>query len=215
MKTPTQDEVNKIATDFIKLKKKADKSRSKKIKKQFEDYKNYATNKLSHLVTVRANRYKKFSNYQDLMQDGFEALMSALKTYDPKKGCFTWWARKYIDTRISRSANAHSTIRFPIKKAKETQPYKTSSIPVLIDIAETPYEAIETTQIKDVVKRAIEQLPEDQKQIITLAFEFSDKPSTITNISKEMEISRPTCLKLLEEAKSNLRNHLSILISEV
>jgi RNA polymerase sigma factor (sigma-70 family) len=210
MSIPNQEEINNIACEFIRLKNKAQKSKSRRVKQKFEKYKNFAAERLTHLVTIKANRYKKFTNYIDLMQDGFEALMLALRTYDPKKGDFSWWARKYIDTRISRAANAHSTIRFPIKKAKETQPYKTNTIPVIVDMNKNPSESVEKNEISKFVMEAIDKLPEAQKRIILIAYEFDNKiSSSMTSISKELEISRPTCIKLLEEAKHNLKTLLS------
>src|ERR1700690_2536210 len=89
--------------------------------------------KFKYLVTMKTGRYKIFNNYEDLNQEGYEALIKAMKNYNPKKGSFFWWAHRYIDTRISRSANLHTTIRYPLKVAKNNAPHKESVMPLLIE----------------------------------------------------------------------------------
>jgi RNA polymerase sigma factor (sigma-70 family) len=196
----TSDEINVIANKFVELRDGID-------KKAFEQYQKYCIKKLSPLVNNKIRKYRKFSNYPDLQQDGFEALMLAFETYEPEKGCFSWWANKYIETRISRQANAHSTIRVPIKKAKEFPPYKTNTIPVMVDL-NNPCENIEDEQNKEVVKLAIDQLSERHKQVILMHYGFNDQNSAISNISKELNISRPACIRLLGEAEKSLKNKL-------
>jgi len=204
----TPVEINEIAREFISLKKKAEPGT--KAEHQFKAYQNYCASKLAPLVYCKTSKYRKFSNYPDLQQDGFEALMLAFETFDPDKGDFTWWASKYINTRVSRAANAHSTIRFPLKKAKELQPYKTSTMPILVDPKNSPLEDVEQAQQSGVVQKAIAKLPKKQKQVIMLHYDLvvGKKSNSISKISQELKISRPTCVKLLEDAEKSLRNKL-------
>lgn len=209
MSSLTPGEINEIARKFITLKKKA--RPGTKAERKFKVYQNYCASKLAPLVYCKTSKYRKFSNHPDLQQDGFEALMLAFETYDPDKGDFTWWASKYINTRVSRAANAHSTIRFPLKKAKELQPYKTSTMPILVDPKMSPLEDVERAQESNVVQRAIAKLPAQQKQIILMHYDFvvgKKKSNSISKISQELKISRPTCVKLLDEAEKSLRKNL-------
>lgn len=204
---PTSEEINEVAKKFLNLKKKANSGKPEDVK-AYKSYQNFCAKKLAPLVNFKTNRYKKFSNYPDLQQDGFEALMLAFETYDPKKGDFVWWASRYINTRVSRAANAHSTIRFPLKKAKDLQPYKVGTMPVLIDSSSNPLEAVEQGQEVSVVQKAISELPEQQRRIILMHHEFSGKSCSISKISQELKISRPTCQKLLNEAQESLKSRL-------
>lgn len=209
MKVLPQDEINALAEKFILLKAKAEKSKSKKVQKEYKDYQNYCVEKLKFLVTFRSNKYKKFSNHLDLEQDGFEALILALKTYDPKKGCFSWWADQYIKTRITRAANSHSTIKYPLKKAKENKPYKMSELPVITDESPDASQILESHEINKDILQAIKKLPEQHQKVINMAFGFNGiKQHTITNVIKELSISRIQCLKILEEAKTKLKDLL-------
>lgn len=203
---PDLKEINQIAKRFINLRNKLKKSDTEENKKTFADYKNYVAKRLSHLVTMKSNRYKKFPNHSDLVQEGFEALFLALKTYSPKKGSFAWWARKYIDTRISRAANAHSTVRYPIKKAREMKPYKVKKIPAILDTAETAFESCESNEFNILLKDAIQKLDEKYKEVILWAYGFKGNTNTSTTfVCKQLNMSRPALAKLLKSAENKLR----------
>lgn len=210
MKYLSQEEINGIAKQFIMLRNKAEKSKSKKIKSEYKQYQNYCVEKLKFLIVNKTNKYRKFSNHPDLEQDGYEALILALRTYDPGKGAFSWWADKYISTRVSRAANAHSTIRFPLKKAKEMRPYKISIIPVIIDSEPDASEKLENSQRVENILSAIKKLPEQHQKVINMTFGFNGiRQYSISNVTKQLSISRPQFLKILEEAKEKLREILN------
>ncbi len=213
--SPNHAEINKIARKFIRLRNKLEKNNTPENQKVFADYKNYVADRLSHLVTMKSNRYRKFPNHSDLVQEGFEALFLALNTYVPKKGSFAWWSRKYIDTRISRAANAHSTIRYPIKKAKETQPYKVHKIPPQVDTKEISSQILEAKEYSVLVKEAIEQLDDQHKQIILWAYGFMNNPNTsVSFLCKQFGLSRLIISRLLKEAETQLREIILLATNE-
>jgi RNA polymerase sigma factor (sigma-70 family) len=161
------------------------------------------------LINNKTSRYKKFSNYQDLQQDGFEALIHAFETYDPRKGDFTWWASKYIGTRVSRSANCHSTIKIPLKKAKELPPFKDSKIPNVIDEKNIPDLGVENAQMSSILMDAINELPEQHKRALLLHYDFSgNNECSISSVSRALMVSRPMCIKILTEATEKLKEKL-------
>lgn len=202
------EETNKIAERYLFLKRKADSGKKKDLD-DFKIYQNYCAKKLSYLINNKTSRYKKFSNYQDLQQDGFEALIHAFETYDPNKGDFTWWASKYIGTRISRSANCHSTIKIPLKKARKLPPFKDSKIPNIIDEKNIPDLGVEVAQTNYILMSAIEELPEQHKKALLLHYDFSgNNKSSISSLSRELMVSRPVCIKILSEATEKLKEKL-------
>lgn len=210
MKYKNQEEIDEFAREFIKLRTKASKSKSKVIKQKFEEYQAFCFSKFKPLVIGRVGKYRKFSNYVDLVQDGYEALVLALRTYDPDKGSFTWWADKYISTRISRAANAHSTIRFPLKKARELKPFKTATIPILVDSQPDALENMESSETSGYILSAIKELPEQHQRLINLIYGFHGvKPQSMGTVLKALSISRPQCLRILEEAKTKLKEKLT------
>lgn len=215
MKYADQKEIDALATEFIARKTKVQKTKSKQVKRKFKAFQNYCVDQFKFLVTNKIGKYRKFSNSKDLEQDGYEALVLALRTYNPSKGSFSWWADKYIQTRISRAANAHSTIRFPLKKARDLKPFKTSTIPVIIDSQPSAIEIIEQTEQAKSVLDAVSGLPEQHQQLINLVYGFGGKkPQSIGNAIKVLQISRPQCLRILEEAKEKLKEKLTETIEE-
>lgn len=210
MKRLTQQEADEILDKFIKLRNKSRKSKSEKVQKEYKEYQEICASKFDYLIASRLKRYKQYSNYDDLYQDARIALLLALNSYDPDKGNFFWWAKQYIKTKISREANRHSTLKIPMKMAKDMQPYKVSEMPVLVDSSPDPFEMKTTKEIQEHVNEAINMLPEDQKKIVRLN---GIQEHSISKISKDLKISRVTCIKLLNEAKKNLKQNLQHLNS--
>lgn len=210
MKRLSNEEVDKIAVKYLELKKKAESEQSTEEDiRRFKAYQNVAAQKLKYLVAFRTAKYRKFPNHQDLEQDGFEALLMAFNTFNPNKGSFSWWADRYIKTRISRSANAHSTIKFPIKKAKELKPYKTNSIPVMPDSRPNPLDVFEDVENSENISEAIKSLPEKHQRVVNMTYGFGfRKPHTINSVMKNLSISRQQYGRILEEAKERIKKEL-------
>lgn len=153
-----------------------------------------AITKLDYLVKMKSSRYKRFPNYDDLNQDGLEALIKGLKTYKVNKGSIFWWLHKYIDTKISRSANQHSTIRFPLRIAKDLIPIKEQ---LTNKVLKTQFDAIVTEpeiENRDLMNRVLEgcaDLTKDQKDIMFDHFGLNNNdPKTIKQICTERHLSK-------------------------
>lgn len=202
----THDEIHNIAIKYLDLRKKAEETENDDDIKEFQTYQNYCAVRLKPLVLAHVYKYKKFSNYPDLEQDGFEALLMSLNTFKPARGHFGYWAKQYIKTKVCRAANAHSTIRIPIKKAKEMRPYKTNSIPVQTDARPNPFETLETSEIEGQLIEVIGGLPVEQKEIIDLTYGFNgSSQNTAGKVMEQLSLSRQQYTKLLNVAKNNIK----------
>jgi RNA polymerase sigma factor (sigma-70 family) len=202
---------------MVVLRKKCVRSKNDNLKRELEDIQSECTKELEYLIDARTKRYRGFSNYEDLKQDGRIALYRALQTYNPQKGDFYWWANKYIKTKISREANRHSTIKIPLKHAKQVQPYKVSQLPIIIDGGPSALDHIAKDEAVTLIRSAVEKLPDDQRKVITLHYELggtsgaSDNRRDLYSIGKicdRLNISRMSCIKLLAEAKKTLKREL-------
>ena len=223
MKRLSDEDVNDIAKKYLKLQDKIkykdkcnntwimrDTATDEDIRK-FKTYQNYCMEKFSYIIKSKAAKYRKFSNHPDLEQDGFEALIKSFNSFDPEKGNFSWWASQYVQIKLSRSANAHSTIRFPIKKAKIMKPYKTT-IPVMIDESADPFEYVTINQSNELINNAINNLPKIHKDIINMKYGFNGvMPRTENKILNDLKLTRTEFLKLLKEAKEKIRQQILIL----
>lgn len=198
------EDINNIANTFYQLKEKA-KIGTKEDIREYKKYQSFCVSTLACLVSAKTGRYKSFPNYSDLCQDGFEALLMALESYNPEKGCFAWWANKYISTKLYRSANAHTAIKIPIKFAKETPPYKTE-MPFLVDSSDNSSELLEKNQTARFLKEAIVNLPKIKREIVIRHYDEYGFSQPIRQISNELNISTQKCNKLLSEAESFISN---------
>lgn len=207
----TEEQAQSLMVKFIKLREEVKDSTDQKLISEFRKHEQTCIESFKYLVTMKTGRYKVFGNYDDLNQEGFEALIKAMANYNPNKGSFFWWAHKYIDTRISRSANLHTTIRFPLKVAKENAPHKESVLPVLIEERYCPDKELEESQLNFSVNEAMKALTEEQKNIINLAYGFDgEKPLSINKICKKLGISRLYCIKTINASLSSLKEHIKV-----
>lgn len=207
----TEQEAQDLMIKLIDLREKAKLNESISIKKELQKHEKICIEKFKYLVTMRTGRYKTFSNYDDLNQEGFEALIHSMANYNPTKGSFFWWAHKYIDTRISRSANLHTTIRYPLKVAKEMTPHKESIMPLLIEDKFCPEKELETHQSNYFINNALKKLTPQQREIINLAYGLdSDKPVSINKIRLKFNISRLDCIKLINNALFVMKENIKM-----
>jgi RNA polymerase sigma factor (sigma-70 family) len=207
----TEQEAQDLMTKLIDLRQKVKDTGDSKISSELKKHEKICMEKFRYLVTMKTSRYKAFSNYDDLNQEGFEALIKAMNNYNPKKGSFFWWAHKYIDTRISRSANLHTTIRYPLKVAKAHTPHKESVMPLLVEERYCPDKELEESQTTQAIQGAVSKLSAEQKEIINLAFGFdSDKPMSINKICKKLSISRLSCIKTINSALSAMKENIKV-----
>ncbi len=207
----TEQEANELMGKLIDLRTKLKDSNDAKTVSELKRHEQICIEKFKYLVTMKTGRYKAFSNYEDLNQEGFEALVKAMKTFNPKKGSFFAWAHNYIGTRISRSANLHTTIRFPLKVAKANTPHKESVMPVMIEERYCPDKEVENTQITQAVHNVLFSLTKEQQEIINLAYGFDgDKPMSINKICKKLNISRLNCIKTINNALSLMKENIRI-----
>lgn len=207
----TEQDAQDLMVKLIDLRNIAKETKDKSIISQMKKHEKKCIEQFKYLVSMKTGRYKAFSNYDDLNQEGFMALLTAMNNYNPKKGSFFWWAHKYIDTRISRSANLHTTIRYPLRVAKNETPHKETIMPTLIEERYCPDKELENSQSMRSLQSACSLLTDDQKQVINLVYGFdSDKPMSINKVCKKLNITRSQCVKIMNTAHSVMKDHIKL-----
>lgn len=207
----TEQEANDLMNKFIDLRAKVKETGDPKIKLEFRKHENECISKFKYLISMKTFRYKSFSNYDDLNQVGFLALIKAMSTFKQNKGSFFGWAHHYIGTSIARNANLHTAIRYPLKVAKETAPRKESNMPIQIEERFCPDKELETSQVFSAIHNVLKSLPEEQKEIIVLSYGFTgEKPMSINMICKKMNISRLYCIRTINNALSLMKENIKI-----
>jgi RNA polymerase sigma factor (sigma-70 family) len=207
----TEKEAHDLMAKLTDLRTQFQETKDPQVEAQLKLHEQECMEKFRYLVTMKTGRYKAFSNYEDLNQEGFEALLKAMKTFNPRKGGFFSWAHHYIGTRISRSANLHTTIRFPLKVAKANTPHKESVMPVQIEERHCPDKEAEEAQSHEAVRNALSTLTKEQREIVRLAYGFNgDKPMSVNKICRKLGISRSSCVKTISNALSLMKENIKI-----
>lgn len=161
--------------------------------------------KYDFLVTKFASKYKGYSNYQDLLQEGRIALLQALKTHDAKKGSIECWAYYYIKTVLARKANWHLDIHVPIRKYKANKTMKSDfDLNRIISSEDSPENSLLKEQLHIRLQSAIKCLNDIQQYIIRDY--LNDIP--MINICKKYKMNRNTYLKEMANIKRLLKNEL-------
>lgn len=204
------DEAQSLMEKFIELRAKYKETGLEKDKKVFREHERICIEKFKYIVLMHTDRYKGFFNYEDLIQEGNEAMLKAMKNYNPALGNWFYWAHQYIKTRISRCANLHTTIRYPLKYTKVFTPHKELKLPVLIEKS-CPDRSLEGVEILDAIKKAMKSLNRKQRNVVSLAFGFNeDKPLSVNKICKKMNISRMECVDILNNALLRLKENIRL-----
>jgi len=207
----TIEESQELIEEFIRLKQIVTANESKENKLAFKNHEKLCFEKFKYLITMRTYKYKTFSNYEDLNQEGMTALIKAMKNYNPKLGNFFWWCHKYIETRISRSANLHTAIRYPLKFTKTTIPHKESDMPLLIDDSICSEKKLENAEVIASVKHTMSSLNNEQKQIINWFYGLNgEKSLSINKISKKLDISRLNCIRSIDYIINIIKENIKI-----
>ena len=216
----SNEEIDTLSRKYLELQTKAGFSKEaiknlskeeiaaipKEVIDEFKAHQKICIEKFSFLVRINSAKYRQFSNHPDLEQEGYEALIRSFDSYHPDKGCFTWWGGHYVKTKISRAANAHSTIRYPIKKAKEMMPYKTSVFPVLIDDSMPQFTSCENAENNSLINKALDKLSDTHKYVINMTYGLNGfKERSVNNVIKDLDITKPQYTKLLKEAKEQIK----------
>jgi RNA polymerase sigma factor (sigma-70 family) len=221
MSNVSDEEAEKLLKEFVTLRDKCFyksidgerkiKSKSKVLHLKYDRCKNICAEKFDYIVKNKVRKYRSFSNYDDLLQDGRLALMLALNSYKLNVGSWFWWANQYVKTKVSREANRHSTIKIPIKQTRNILPYKVSKMPIMTDNSASALENIEIVENANFVHGAISKLSPIQRRVIEMYFEIGFKSAdkySISKICEELDISRKDCVKILSQAKSSLKENL-------
>lgn len=198
----TEIEANELYKKYVELQNNFEKTKLKKDLRELNSHKNLMANKFKYIIQTKTSQYKKFSNYEDLNQDGYEAFMMALNTFDPNKNAsIFWWLHKYIDTRIVRKANAHSIVKVPIKKAKDAPPKKEKISFNAEDTSSNPEEKyIKKTDLIDLEKR-LKKLNAEERKLISDVYGLDNDKIKFKDLCYKNNIS---AIKLNKKIKNIL-----------
>jgi RNA polymerase sigma factor (sigma-70 family) len=207
----TEQMARKMMKKLRNLKQKLSKNNTEENREALKQYEQQCLQELKYFVHMKTSRYRKFSNYEDLNQEGLDALLKAMRTFKNKRGSFFYWAGLFVNTRLSRAANNHSAIRYPMYIAKIIKPHKESNFPIMLDTKLSPENITENTEISQIIQKSFSSLNSEQKELINMVYGFNgDKPMSIAKVCKKMNISRSNCMKVLNGALYILKQKIEL-----
>lgn len=209
---PDKEQADQLLSECFVLRDLYQKDSS--YKRKFVEKQNECMQVFDYMVRNKLKKYLSYVNYEDLYQDGKFALFSAIQTYQLGRGSFFWWANHYIGTIVSRKANKHSTVKISMKKSKDIHPVRLSQLPIIIDSFDI-VEKIYDSEIRDYIQKALKKLPKIQRRIIELKYDINpsvNRPSSINDACKELDISLMKHQKLLQQAQNNLKKYLNEIV---
>jgi len=161
-----------------------------------------ALNKFSYIVTIHTNKYKRYSNYDDLRQEGLIGLCIALNKFDPQRSHnFFRLVNWYVKTRCARSANKYDVINVPMNIAKESAMNRVAELPVIVDPKISQVQEMEKDQIISNINLALEYLNDIQKFVVCSYYGINHNGAeSISSIAKQINTSRANVEKILVEA---------------
>lgn len=166
--------------------------------------------KLSYLVKMKVGKYRQFSNYDDLFQEGLIVLLRAMKNYSSDKGSFFWWAHKYIGTKIFRSASNHSVIKIPIKQTAKIIPYKEIVMPLLIENKDCPDVNYDKKETREMLTECYDNLTNIQKQVIDMMYGIkNNNPMPLHKVCLALKLSRQQCERIIEQSLIKMKRNMT------
>lgn len=200
MSTLSNEEVINIFKQIEILKN--DKSKISEI----NNLQNKIINGLSFLVYDMAKSYRKFPNYEDLVQEGFIGLIKAVRKFDFNKyPNFFMYANQWIKNSIKKSASRFDVVYNPNRKRvvyaeKESDNEEDSSM----DLENIFFEK----ELKIKVQETINELSDRDREIIKKIFGFIDSaPQTLREIGPEFNLTHERVRQIKNNIISKLKNN--------
>lgn len=193
------------------LRQSKEKSQSIKDKKEYDNFLQKLVLKYSYIVHIHSKRYRRFPNYQDLVQEGYIGLVLAFNNFDVTRSKnFYRIANWYVKTRIKRVANKHEVLNIPMKLAKNMPPNRLADLPVILDDSPTAIDYMEEEQDSTQIKEVLCSMSPQWRKVVCGFYGIniignsilvnSENKKSIAIISDEMSISRAQIQRIISQA---------------
>lgn len=211
----TDNEIDDLVEKYVLLKQNGKTNEFLLFEKEFVFH-------MNRIIDLYTYKYKRFSNYEDLRQESFESLMMAVNTFKRSKGKFVGWAKLYSKTKAWRQANKHSTIKIPLKEAKDLPPIKIAiedlSAQDLIresSIRDSPEQTIIKNDLWSRIHKSFNKLSEKELKIIKYHFSVDEEFPNISKLCSSLSISTFDYKILLKNAAKKVEADLNLKKSEL
>jgi RNA polymerase sigma factor (sigma-70 family) len=187
---------NEVMERFKKIDELSNEDQVRKIHNQIvED--------LSFLVYSNTKKYRKFSNYEDLNQEGFVGLIKATKRFNHRLfPNFFVFANQWIINGIMRSAKKHDVVYNP-KRIKTV--YCDNDDMPMVDEGIGPDECFCNQEKIEGVHKAIETLTDRDKKIIKNIYGIGAAEHTLRGTEKFCNLTYERIRQIKNKAIEKLK----------
>lgn len=178
-------------TQLIALFKQAKSEDKKHARKTYEKI----LKQLSWIPASLASKYRRYENYQDLLQTGYLTLFKAMLAYDYEKSSnISGYIYPWVKSEIAKEAWGQ-------KEYLQTYSFVGDSKPLVTTTIGSPEdEYIRGEDIK-ILKNILKNLDMDSKKVLTETFDLEGKgKKSLRQIAKEMNISHEQVRKIQHKA---------------
>jgi DNA-directed RNA polymerase specialized sigma subunit len=197
----TENDAIQLYRKYIEVKNSGNKTLLTRVEKE-------VVTKFDYLVRSDAKKYQAFSNYQDLLQEGYIVLFKALNNYNESKGNIFYWLHQYVGTRISRRANKFSIIDIPLQKGKLPQ-YQFKRSDMMYKIREDKENPEKNCLLKEMgsqIKTAISNLNGEHRELLESFFGFDENSTKYKDIPEpEYKVKVRRAITILKRKMGNLQ----------
>lgn len=153
----------------------------------------------------------------DLIQCGYFALVSAVDTYDEKKGSFLGWLAKYLQHEFAKAGgystskrdalNFSTSLDVPVPGGENADETFADVLPDAKDVYADVEDVIYYQQLHDTLEKSIALLPESQSGVVRERYWHNKK---LQEIADELGVSKERIRQKEVEALKRLRRTATV-----
>lgn len=166
--------------------------------------------KLAFLVYSNAKSYRKFPNYEDLVQEGFVGLLRATRKFDrtlfPN---FFVYAERWIRHCIKRAASRFDVVYNPNRsRVVYAEPVEIGNEE---EVEDTPEEMFFIKEKSSQIERVLNDFPERDREIVKRIFGLDNNdPLTLREIGPMFDLTHERVRQIKNKIISKLRKNESL-----
>ncbi len=166
---------------------------------------------LSFLVYSNAKSYRKFSNYEDLVQEGFIGLIRAVRRFDHNLfPNFFVYSERWIKHSIKRSASKFDVVYCPNKnRVVYAEP---ADIDKEEEVSETPEDVLFIKETEQKIEEVLNDFPDRDREIVKRIFGLGEfgSPQTLREIGPSYGLTHERIRQIKNKVISKLRKNESL-----
>jgi RNA polymerase sigma factor (sigma-70 family) len=173
--------------------------------KQVEKLHNKIIDELAFLVFHQAKPYKRFQNYEDIVQEGYVGLLKAVRRFDYKRfPNFFVFADQWIWNNVKKAASKFDIVYDPTKKRViYAEPSRFDK-----EADTTPEESFIAEENSEIISRVLSQLSDKERIILEKTYGIKDgKECTLREIGPQLNLTHERIRQIKNEVLNRLKDN--------